>query len=244
MKDNFSKTAGLYANYRPLFPGDLFEHIAKICNHRIAAWDCGTGNGQVAIQLANHFQHVYATDISQNQIDNAYWDDKITYEVEAAESCSFPDRSFDLIMVAQAVHWFDFDLFYAQVNRTLKKDGLLAILGYGLIRIDEKVDQVISELYKNTLGPYWDSERKYIDEEYKTIPFPYKQIDAPDFTISLKWNATQLLGYLNTWSAVQHYLKEKKENPVDLITPKLMKAWGKEPIKKIEFPVFIKLGRL
>ena len=120
MKDNFSNAAEKYANFRPSYPAPLFEYIANLCDHKVSAWDCGTGNGQVAMELCNYFQRVFATDISQNQIDNAYWDDKITYQVEAAESCSFPNKSFDLIAIAQAIHWFDFDLFYEQVRRTIK----------------------------------------------------------------------------------------------------------------------------
>ena len=244
MKDNFSNIAETYARYRPLFPAALYEYIVNLCEHKVAAWDCGTGNGQVAMELCNHFQRVYATDISQNQIDNAFWDDKITYQVESAEDCSFPDRSFDLIMVAQALHWFEFDKFYAQVKRTLKPKGHIAIIAYGLIEIDESIDQIISELYKNTLAGFWDPERKFIDEQYKTIPFPFKEVDSPSFSIELEWSLEQLIGYLHTWSAVQHYEKANKTHPIKLIQDKLKKAWGKDAKKKIQFPVYMRLGKL
>lgn len=244
MKDNFSSVAENYAVYRPEYPPAVYEFIMNLCDHKVSAWDCGTGNGQVAMALANHFQRVYATDISQEQIDNAYWDDRITYNVEAVESCSFPDRSFDLITVGQAVHWFDFDQFYSQVKRTLKPKGLLAIIGYGLIRSDEAVDAVLLDLYKVILGKYWDPERKYIDEQYKTIPFPFHEIGIPGFSIEVNWKLEQLLGYLQTWSAVQHYKKSQKQDPIQKVEAKLIKAWGKDSSKRMEFPVFLRLGKL
>lgn len=244
MKDNFSIMAENYATYRPSLPAALYEYIMNLCEHKVSAWDCGTGNGQVAMELSNHFQRVFATDISQQQIDNAYWDDKITYKVESVETCSSPDRSFDLIVAAQAIHWFDFDLFYSQVRRTLKPKGHIAIVGYGLIQIDEKIDPILAELYADILGSYWDSERKYIDQQYKTIPFPFSEIESPSFTIELEWKMDQLIGYLNTWSAVQHYQKAKNANPIQLVQQKLTKAWGKDAKKKIEFPVFFRLGKL
>ena len=72
MKDNFSKQADVYAKYRPTYPRDLFDFILSYVANKQAAWDCGTGNGQTAKELAVHFEKVVATDISQKQIDNAY----------------------------------------------------------------------------------------------------------------------------------------------------------------------------
>jgi SAM-dependent methyltransferase len=244
MKDNFSSVAGSYATYRPEYPASLYNFIFNYCKNKESAWDCGTGNGQVAIKLAGYFQRIYATDISQEQINNAFCNDRITYKVEAAESCSFPDQSFDLITVGQAVHWFDFSKFYAQVKRTLKPNGLLAIIGYGLIQSDDDVNKVLVDLYRNTLGKFWDPERKYIDEQYKTIPFPFYEIEIPVFSIEVKWNLNQLLGYLQTWSAVQHYRKENKQDPIQKIQTNLAIVFKNEEIKKMEFPVFLRLGKL
>lgn len=243
MKDNFSNTAEKYANFRPSYPAPLIEYIANLCDHKVAAWDCGTGNGQVAMELCKYFQRVFATDISQNQIDNAYWDDKITYEVEAAESCSFPNKSFDLITIAQAIHWFDFDLFYEQVRRTIKPKGLIAIIAYGLIQIDDSVDTILKELYTDILGSFWDPERKMIDEQYKTIPFPFTEMETPSFSIELNWTLDHLMGYLHTWSAVEHYQKSKNAHPILLIKDKLKKAWGKDAKKQIQFPIYLRLGK-
>src|SRR4028119_14246 len=117
MKDNFSALADQYSTFRPTYPIELYQYLMSLVRNRDAAWDCGTGNGQVAQELANYFTKVYATDISEAQIKNAVRKETIIYKVERAEKTSFSDNMFDLITVAQAIHWFDFDSFYGEVNR-------------------------------------------------------------------------------------------------------------------------------
>ncbi len=56
---------------------------------------------------------------------------------------------------------------------TLKSNGIIAVIGYNLMTIDEDSDKIIRHFYSDILGDkYWDKERKYLDEQYKTIPFP------------------------------------------------------------------------
>lgn len=119
-RDHFSQLAHDYARYRPQYPADLFEYLASLAPARRLAWDCGAGNGQAALQLAQYFDRVYATDASPEQIDHAYQHEKIEYRVEQAERASLASGSVDLVTVAVAVHWFDLDVFYQEVRRVLK----------------------------------------------------------------------------------------------------------------------------
>lgn len=68
--DHFSKHAVDYARYRPGYPQALFDFLVEQAPGRELAWDCGTGSGQAAIQLAERFQRVIATDASREQIEN------------------------------------------------------------------------------------------------------------------------------------------------------------------------------
>lgn len=242
MKDNFSDKSDKYAKYRPTYPQEMLDFIFSLLDKKENAWDCGTGTGQIAIELSKEFNNVYATDISQTQLDNAIKKDNIFYSLQSAEQTNFSDNSFDLITVAQAIHWFDFDKFYSEVKRTLKENGVIAVIGYGLIQIDEKVDEIILDFYKNVVGSYWDKERKYIDEKYKTIPFPFNEIESPKFYIKSEWTFEHLLGYFETWSAIKHFIKTNKYNPVDNIFDKLKEAWGNDLSKKITFPVLLRIG--
>ena len=244
MKDNFSGHSSDYARYRPTYPDEVFHFLYAQLDRCDTAWDCGTGNGQVAVKLAEQFTHVYATDLSQNQLAQAPNRANITYRVERAEDAAFADRPLDLITVAQAIHWFDFETFYAVVHRVLNPEGLLAILGYFLLTVDDSVDAVIQCLYEDILGDaYWDPERKYIEERYQTIPFPFEDIDVPEFTQSLTWSLDDLVGYLNTWSAVKHYVDREGENPVSLIANDLQNAWGTFDKREVRFPILLRVGK-
>ncbi|MCX2431816.1 class I SAM-dependent methyltransferase [Pedobacter sp. GR22-10] len=243
MKDNFSIQAAEYAIYRPTYPVELYDFLFKLVDQKDTAWDCATGNGQVARILAQHFRQVYATDISEKQLSQALKLPNILYKVESSDQVNVADQSFDLITVAQAIHWFNFEAFYSEVKRTLKPNGLIAVMGYGLMLIDKKVDQVIYKLYEDILGKYWDSERRYIEEGYKTIPFPFEEITAPHFQIKTTWNFNQLIGYLNTWSSLQHYKKANERNPLEYVMIELKEAWGNDAEKEVRFPVLLRVGR-
>ena len=80
----------------------MFEYLGTITPTRRLAWDCATGNGQAAIQLATVFDRVIATDASESQIANAQPHQRIEYRVAPAEQSDLQSGSFDLVMVAQA----------------------------------------------------------------------------------------------------------------------------------------------
>lgn len=243
MKDNFSKQAALYAQFRPTYPQELYDFLLPIVPDLGVAWDCGTGNGQVAAELAGYFEKVYATDISIKQLNNAIQKANIIYSVTPAEQASFPNKTFDLITVAQAIHWFDFEKFYSEVKRTLKPDGIIAVIGYGLIKTEPGLSKVINYLYRDVLGNYWDKERKYIDENYQTIPFPFNELPTPELSVSYKWSLEQLVGYLNTWSAVQHYITQNGKDPVGLIIDDLSNVCGPTSID-VNFPTLLRVGKI
>lgn len=243
IKDNFSKQALLYSRFRPGYPQQVYDFLLQHIPDKQNAWDCGTGNGQVAGKLSQYFDKVFATDISSGQIKNAVKNENIFYSLENAEQTSFADNQFDLITVAQAIHWFDFGEFYKEAARTLKPNGIIAVFGYNLFRINKETDSIIDDFYKNIIGTYWDKERKYVDESYTTIPFPFEEIKSPSFQNEYLWEFEHVIGYLNTWSAVQHFIAKNNENPVDKIITPLKELWGNELKRKVYFPIFIRVGK-
>jgi SAM-dependent methyltransferase len=242
MKDNFSIHSDNYKKYRPNYPSDFYKYLNSILPSKIKAWDCGTGNGQVAFELAKTFNSVFATDISHSQIDNAIQGDNIFYSIQPAEKTNFEAQQFDLIIIAQAIHWFDFDKFYKEVRRTAKDNALICVIGYGRLQVSKKIDALITKFYKNTIGIYWDEERKYIDQNYQTIPFPFDEIEVPKFTNSLYWTFEHLMGYINTWSAVKHFIKKNGFNPTDKLRLQIEEQWGFEIKREINFPLLLRIG--
>jgi len=245
-KDHFSKQSNAYKKYRPTYPEALYQELLKWTGQRDSCWDCGTGNGQVALALSPYFQSVYATDISQKQIQNAGKRANVIFSVGRAEKTGFEDNRFDLITVAQAIHWFDLKAFQKEVRRVSKNGGILAFWGYGLLRVSPAIDGLLDEFYVNRIGPYWDTERRHIDAAYQTIELDLKQIPIRnDFALTVSWSLERLQGYLNTWSSVQNYKSvHNGENPVEELMVKLNRIWPKTQVKTVKFPVFMQARRL
>lgn len=243
MKDNFSQQAAAYSQFRPHYPKEIINYIVDFVDVKNSALDIATGNGQVAAQLAAHFNTVHATDISDKQLQHATVASNLIYSKQAAEHTSFASEQFDLITVAQAIHWFKFDDFYREVYRILKPDGIFAVLGYGLFATNKDSDRILSRFYHDIVGPYWDAERKYLDQMYRTIPFPFDEIETQHFENRFRWSFDQLIGYLETWSATQHYKEKNHQNPIDLVRNELKASWERGD-HQVTFPLLLRIGRL
>lgn len=166
----------------------------------------------------------------------------IHYSVQTAESSNFTNEQFDLVTVAQAVHWFDLEKFYAEAKRILNPEGLLALIGYGLIKTEDVLNDVILHFYKNVVGPYWDAERSLVDEHYETLHFPFKEIKSPMFSMEYQWTLQELVGYFETWSAAKHYKAALEENATAKVFKHFDQNWGSSNKRKFTFPVFLRAG--
>jgi SAM-dependent methyltransferase len=256
-KDLFSAQSKEYASSRPTYPCELFEFIVGLVDQKNLAWDCATGNGQAAVVLADYFKQVVASDISASQLENAQQKSNIAYRIFQAENTPLKDNSVDLITIAQALHWFDFDRFYSEARRVLRKGkdgitgggGIITAWAYGLHTISPAIDKVTHKLYEDILGDkYWPAERKYVEERYETIPFPFEQIPAPEFQIHLRWNLSELVNYFHSWSSVQRFIKKNKYDPVSEICDSLEDAWGGRnkvsEKRKVVWPLYLKVGKI
>jgi ubiquinone/menaquinone biosynthesis C-methylase UbiE len=244
-KDNFSSQAQIYSLHRPGYPGELFDFIFQHVAKKNAALDCATGNGQAAVVMAEYFDKVYAIDISKKQIALAIHKPNIHYSVSKAENTPFADNSFDCITVAAALHWFDVDDFYKEVNRIIIPAGVIACWAYGLLSTGIKnLDTLLKDFYLQKINAYWDPERKHIDEAYKNIPFPFKEIANPGFESVLEWDSSQLEGYLNSWSSVQHFIRKNNYNPVVDLMKEVNQVICEREKFEARFPIFMRIGRI
>jgi SAM-dependent methyltransferase len=241
-KDHFSKQAADYAIFRPGYPQELFVYLGSIAPSRQLAWDCGTGNGQAAVGLAAVFDCVMATDASEKQIANAQPNESVEYRVAPAENSGIESETIDLIMVAQALHWFDLDRFYAEARRVLKPDGVLAASAYNLLCIEPAIDEIVNRYYYEVVGPFWPPERQLV-ERFTDLPFPFHEIDPPKFEMTARWNLDHLLGYLGTWSSTQRFIAAKGGDPLDQITNDLRSAWeAPQQRRKVVWPLVLRVG--
>jgi ubiquinone/menaquinone biosynthesis C-methylase UbiE len=244
-KDYFSTQSVDYRKFRPDYPQEMINFIVSKCTEKDIAWDCATGNGQVATMLSSPFKKVIATDASSKQIEAAEAKPNIEYRVATAEDSKIESNSIDLITVAQAAHWFNLDLFYKEVMRVAKPNAILAVWGYANHSISVDIDNVVLKLYKDILHDYWPAERATVEQGYKAIQLPFKPIEMPVFSMAKQINLHELIGYLSTWSATQLYMQRNHNNPISLIYDELLYTWGDaNEIREIRWPVFLRIAAI
>lgn len=239
--DRFSAQAAAYARFRIDYPVALYAWLLPLVPGRQRAWDCATGNGQVAAVLAEHFAEIDATDLSANQLAQAPTRPNIHYQTARAEHTPFPDHVFDLVTVGQAVHWLDSELYQREVRRVARPGAVLAEWGYGLVQISPEIDSLIRHFYRETMGLYWDQNRWHVDDEYARLPFPFAGVQRARFAERRQWSAAWFLDYLRTWSSVQQYRKQHGTDPVALVAEELAHRWGPGE-RQVLFPVFARAG--
>lgn len=243
-KDHFSVAAHEYDRYRPAYPAALLEFLAAAAPGHGLAWDCATGTGQAAVALAGHFEQVIATDASAAQIEHAVAHPHVQYRVARAEDCPLPDGSVDLVTVAQALHWFDLEPFYAEVYRVARPGAVFAAWTYSLADADPQVDPLVQAFYEK-MSPWWPPERAHVEDGYRQLAFPFAPLAAPAFEIRETWPLERLLGYFGTWSAVNRCRKETGADPVETLGRQLAQVWG-DPSgpRPVRWPLHLRVGRV
>lgn len=243
-KDNFSVQSAAYSKFRPRYPDALFEFLVSLCSNRQIAWDCATGNGQCAVPLTKFFDSVIATDASEKQLANAEPNPQIEYRLATAENSGLTEQSVDLMTVAQALHWFKIEQFWKEAHRVLRPDSVIAVWCYSFIQVTAGIDVIVNRYYSETVGPYWDFERKLVEDGYNSVPFPFQRINGPEFTIEAVWSLPHLIGYLQSWSATQKYIARNQHDPTGAVAAELAKVWGTPSRERhVKWPIHLHVGR-
>lgn len=242
-KDHFSKQAADYARFRPRYPREMFKYLGTVARSRTLAWDCATGNGQAAVQLTEVFDRIIATDASEKQIANAEPHEHVEYRVASGEESGLETGTIDLIMVAQALHWFDLDRFYAEAKRILKPRGVFAASAYRFLHITPGVEDLVNRrYYSEIVGPFWPAERALI-MNFEEIPFPFPEQETPAFEMKVDWTLDHLLGYLRSWSATQRFIAANRRDPLEEIAAELGAAWGDtKQSRRVIWPLTLRVG--
>ncbi len=241
--DHFSAVSSSYAAYRPSYPEALFDALTDIAPSCALAWDCGAGTGQASVALAHRFTAVLATDASTSQISQAIPHERVTYRVAAAHESGLEDGSVGLVVVAQALHWFDVDAFHAEAKRVLLPHGVIAEWSYALVQVPSApvVSSLLAGLDQD-VGKWWPDERKHIETGYESLDFPFAKVDLGAFVMEADWTLEDLLGYLGTWSAVTRCRAETGKDPLESLTVKLAIAWGSVGHHRMRWPLQLRVG--
>jgi SAM-dependent methyltransferase len=241
---DFSGVAEDYAASRPLYPPELFEWLASCVDYRETAWDTATGSGQAALGLATHFTHVIATDLSPSQVRYAKQHPRIEYRVAPAEESGLAVSSVDLVVAAAGIHWFDLDRFYVEVDRVIRRGGVLAAWTYHVAHVGPPLDRVLWPFYRDVVGPYFAAGARMVDSCYEGLTLPGKDLPAPAFRVSVRWSADEVLRFVKTWSGVQSYIAATKEDPVAQIAKAVRDVFGSDnSLLEVSWPLYIRAAQ-
>lgn len=244
-RTSFGLDAGAYSTFRPTYPAALYRWLSGLCPSHDAALDCATGTGQAAVALADYFSQVVATDTDPAQIASATPDERVSYVVVGAEEIPAELGRFDIVTIAQGAHWFDLPLFYERLRPLLRPDAVIAIWGYSHPRISSEIDAVLTPLLFDAVDPWWAQGNRVIMDHYRSIPFPWEEIAAPEFTIEEHWTLADFFGYVRTWSAYKRMLAEGQPDPLISVANQLNEQclWSPEATRPVVFDVYLRAGR-
>jgi SAM-dependent methyltransferase len=244
-KDHFSEGAAAYAAHRPTYPAGLVDFLARLAPARRLAWDSGCGSGQLSVLLAGGFERVVATDASPEQIERAAPHPQVEYRCAPAGASGLAAGVVDLATAAQAAHWFDLPAYYAEVRRVTRPGGVVALVSYGVVTVDAEVDAILRPFYRGVLASFWPPERRHVDDGYRSLPFPFEELETPGFEIRLDWRLEDLVGYIGTWSAVWALEQGEGPGPFATLRRDLAAAWKPAAAARtVRWPLALRVGRV
>jgi SAM-dependent methyltransferase len=244
-RNHFSSRADAYATFRPTYPVELVDFLAELAPRHELAWDAGCGSGQLTVPLATRFARVIGTDPSEEQLARGKRDAGVEYRRARAEASGLPDGVADLAVAAQAAHWFDLRAWYGEIRRVAAQDAGVALVSYGRMRVDSRVDPVIEELYADVLGPFWPPERRHVDDAYRSLPFPFRERKPPRLEIRMEWTLANVLGYIETWSAVRALESAEGAEALEPFRSRLKTVWHPaQELRTVRWPLALRAGRV
>jgi len=222
-----------YLRYRPAYPELLADRLFDLCETGNLAWDCCTGNGQLALLLARKFRLVIASDISFSQLAYAKRRVNIQFRRENVLESQLPEGSLDLVTIAQALHWLNREKFYRLVSARLKPGGLLAILNYRFCS-DPRIAAIARFFIDRISNPKTLQMLETIERGYAgDTPEGLKYQNSEEIEIGNRWDIPAFLGYLETISVTNNLDPEAYRKLLDQCREMAVAIWA-DPLDVLE----------
>jgi len=85
-----------------------------------------------------------------------------------------------------------------------------------------------------------ESEKRHLEQAYRTISFPFAQFETPPLTMQVEWNLKDLLGYLSTWSSLKKFIRTNHYDPLPEIAKALQTIWSEEAaLKTVQWELYL-----
>lgn len=242
---HFMQGGEAYQSFRPDYPPELVQRLADCCQQHRLAVDVGCGTGQLSRLLVPHFDQVLGTDVSASQIQQADQQRQagLSFACAPCDAIPLADGCADLIVAAQAAHWFELAAFYREARRLASADALIVLLSYGVPYLEDPLNSVFQQGYWQTVHHCWPAQRAAVENGYLELDFPFTPLPlAPGF-IRRSLNYHQLEGYIRTWSAFRQ-AQQQGDPCFAAFFQQLQRAW-QAPLdhnKPLVWPVAVRAG--
>jgi len=180
-----------YIKYRPSYPADVIEYLKSegILKADTVIADIGSGTGLSAEMFLKNGNSVYGVEPNDamreaaEKLLSAYSNFRSINAT--AEETALPVNSIDLILCAQAFHWFDIQKVKIEFKRILKPTGRVCLIwnerildGNPFLVAYEKLLLKYGTDYKNVRHENIDENKlnEFFESGYTMKTFPNKQV--------------------------------------------------------------------
>lgn len=188
-EDKFNNLAENYEKYRPFYPEKYIEEIITKCclNSDSLVADIGAGTGILSRQFLEKNLKVIGVEpnIDMRKILKKLEKNKNFKAINGtAEYTKLEDNSVDLIVVAQAFHWFDKEAFKKECQRILKPNGRVWILWNQLdytkdiAKEQKEIDDIYTKRFQE-VNEIIDNKEKNIKEFFGEDKYEKDVVDNP-----------------------------------------------------------------
>lgn len=238
--EHFRTIAKQYAEFRPRYPEAIVDLLAEHCASHELAWDAGCGNGQLTVLLARRFARVIGTEPAPEQLAHAEQAPRVEYILSKAELPMLAPHSVDLAVAAQAAHWFHWPRYVAELDRVTRPGAVVALVSYGILRVDGEAGALVDRYYHETVAPFWPPERRHVENGYRDLPWPWAEIEAPSIEMTALWTRDELAGYIATWSATVKMLQSLGPEPYVALCDALARVWPDGERRVVSWPLLVR----
>uniref|UniRef100_A0A131YCY3 Methyltransferase n=1 Tax=Rhipicephalus appendiculatus TaxID=34631 RepID=A0A131YCY3_RHIAP len=196
--------------------------------------DVGCGPGQSTELFCPHFRKVVGTDISETQIGiarAACTAKNVSFEVSNAESLPFDDGTVALVSTVNALHWFRWDAFFAEVRRVLVDGGVFCPSLFRLRAVAEPgLEDCLEEFRYQEFKGYLTAQHDFWTYGYENTDVPFSDVRKKDFVVNEMTTLSAVLACVRTWSFVIRMEEKEPER-------------ARQVLERLETRIRSKLGK-